>query len=81
MGWSHWQRLAGELLESLNTKNPSLDVEVAGVQPHDARYSQPASSWGHSVLPAVVLGWLVGEVVEVEHCHVGLGHIQVWQIH
>jgi hypothetical protein len=30
-GQSHQQRLAGELPESLNMENPSLDVKVAGV--------------------------------------------------
>jgi hypothetical protein len=46
-GQSRRQRLAGELPENLSTKNPSLDVEVAGVQPHGARHSQLASSSGH----------------------------------
>jgi hypothetical protein len=36
---SYWQSLAGELPESPSTKNPSLDVEAAGVWPHDASYS------------------------------------------
>jgi hypothetical protein len=32
------------------------------------------------MLPAVVPGRLASEVVEVGHCHVGLGHAHVWQI-
>jgi hypothetical protein len=43
-GLSHRQRLAGELQESLSTMNPDLSVEIACVQHHDARHSQPASS-------------------------------------
>jgi hypothetical protein len=42
-GKSHQQRLAGELPESPSTTNRSLDVEVAGVQLHDAHRSQPSS--------------------------------------
>jgi hypothetical protein len=34
----------GELPESLSMMNPSLGVEVAGIQPHDGHHSQPASS-------------------------------------
>jgi hypothetical protein len=43
-GQSHRQRLVGELPESLSTKNPSLDVEVVGVQPHNDCRSRPTSS-------------------------------------
>jgi hypothetical protein len=53
-GWLHQERLASELPESPSTMNPSLGVEVASVQPHDARHSQPTSSLGHSVLPLAV---------------------------
>jgi hypothetical protein len=52
-GQSHQQRLVGELTENLSTKNPSLDVEVASVQPHDARRSQLASSLSHSEWPVL----------------------------
>jgi hypothetical protein len=45
---SHRQRLAGELPENLSTKNPSPDVKVVGVQPHDAHHSPLAPSSGHS---------------------------------
>jgi hypothetical protein len=79
-GWSHRQRLASELPENPSTTNPSLGIEVAGVQPHNAHNSQLASSWGHSVLPAIVLGWLAIEVVEVGHCHMKLGHAHVRRI-
>jgi hypothetical protein len=48
VGQSHQQRLSGELPENLSMKNPSLDVEVAGTQPHDARHSPLASSSSHS---------------------------------
>jgi hypothetical protein len=40
-------KTSGELPENPSTMNPSLGVEVASVQPHDARYSQLASSSGH----------------------------------
>jgi hypothetical protein len=55
-GWSHWQRLAGELPENLSTKNPSLDVGVAGIWLHDAHHSRLASSSSHSEWPAVAPG-------------------------
>jgi hypothetical protein len=55
-GRSHRQRLASELTKNLSTKNPSLDVGVAGAQPHDAHRSQPTATSGHSVLPAVATG-------------------------
>jgi hypothetical protein len=47
-GQLHRQRLAGELLENLSTKNPSLDVGVVGTQPYDAHHSPLASSSSHS---------------------------------
>jgi hypothetical protein len=47
-GRSHQQRLAGELPENPNTMDPSLDVGVAGAQPHHTRCSKLASSLGHS---------------------------------
>jgi hypothetical protein len=50
-GQSHCQRLVGELPENLSMKNPSPDVEVAGVQPHDTHHSPLASSSGHSKWP------------------------------
>jgi hypothetical protein len=53
---SHWQRLACELPENLSMKNPSLDVEVAGVQPNEAHHSQLAYSSGHSEWPVVAPG-------------------------
>jgi hypothetical protein len=56
MGQSHRQRLAGELLENLSTKNPSLDVRVAGARPHDAHHSPLASSLIHSLWPVVAPG-------------------------
>jgi hypothetical protein len=55
-GRSHRQRLAGELPGNLSMKNPSLNVEVASIQPHDARHSQQASSSGHSEWPVVAPG-------------------------
>jgi hypothetical protein len=55
-GQSHQQRLAGELPKNLSTKNPSPNVKVAGVQPHDARHSLLASSSGHSEWPVVAPG-------------------------
>jgi hypothetical protein len=55
-GQSHRQRLVGELPENLSTKNPSLDVEVAGVQLHDACHSRVASSSGHSEWQVVASG-------------------------
>jgi hypothetical protein len=55
-GQSHQQRLVGELPENLSTMNPSLGVKVAGVQLHDTRHSQLASSSGHSEWPVVALG-------------------------
>jgi hypothetical protein len=55
-GQSHRQRLEDELPGNLSTTNPSLDVEVAGVQPHDAHHSQLASSSGHSEWPVFAPG-------------------------
>jgi hypothetical protein len=55
-GRTHWQRLAGELLENLSMKNPSLDVMVAGAWPHDAHHSPLASSSSHHVWPVVATG-------------------------
>jgi hypothetical protein len=37
-------KTGGELPESPSMTNPSLGVEVAGVQPHNTRHSEPASS-------------------------------------
>jgi hypothetical protein len=39
-GRSHWQRLAGELLENLSLKNRSLNDGVVGARLHDAHHSQ-----------------------------------------
>jgi hypothetical protein len=58
-------------------KNPSLEVEVAGVQPHNACHSQLASSSGHSEWPVVAAGRQAVEVVEVGHCHMGHGHTDI----
>jgi hypothetical protein len=55
-GWSHRQRLVGELLENPSMKNPSLDVGVAGTQPHDTHRSPLASSSGHSEWLAITPG-------------------------
>jgi hypothetical protein len=52
-GRSHRQRLVGELPGNPSMKNPSLDVEVVGVQPHVARHSPLASSSGHFEWPVV----------------------------
>jgi hypothetical protein len=64
----------GELPGNLSTKNPSLDVKVSGIQPHDAHHSELASTSGHSEWSVVAPGSRVVEVVEVGHYHVGLGH-------
>jgi hypothetical protein len=55
-GQSHRQRLVGALPGNLSMKNRSLDVEVAGVQPHDAHHSHLASSLGYSKWPVVAPG-------------------------
>jgi hypothetical protein len=55
-GQSHRQTLASELSKNLSMKNPSPDVKVADIQPHDARHLQLASSSGHSEWPVVALG-------------------------
>jgi hypothetical protein len=55
-GLSHRQRLADELPENPSMKNPSPNVEVVGVHPHDARHSPLASSSGHSEWPVVPPG-------------------------
>jgi hypothetical protein len=55
-GRSYRQRLAGELPENPSTKNHSLDVGVAGAQPHDAHHSPLASSSSHSEWAAVSPG-------------------------
>jgi hypothetical protein len=55
-GQSHQQRLVGELSGNLSMKNPSVDVEVAGVQPHDTHHSRLDSSSGYSEWPVVALG-------------------------
>jgi hypothetical protein len=67
----------GELPENPSMKNPSPNVEVAGVQPHDAHHSPLTSSLGHSEWPVVAPGQWAIEVVEVGQCRVGLGHAQV----
>jgi hypothetical protein len=56
VGQSHRQRLEGELPENLSTKNPSLDVRVAGARPHVAHRSPLASSSSHSMWLVVALG-------------------------
>jgi hypothetical protein len=56
VGQSHQQRLAGELPENLNMKNPSTDVGVAGAWPRDARRSPLASSSSHFEWPVVPPG-------------------------
>jgi hypothetical protein len=48
--------LAGELLETPSTMNPSLDVGVASTQPYNAHHSQLASSSGHSEWQATAPG-------------------------
>jgi hypothetical protein len=79
-GRSHQRRLADELPENLSTKNPSLDVGVAGTRPHDAHHSQLASSSGHSEWPDVAPSWWASEVVGVGHHHVEHGHVHFRQI-
>jgi hypothetical protein len=49
----HEQRLAGELLENLSMRSPSLNVRVAGAWPYDTHRSPLASSSSHSAWPIV----------------------------
>jgi hypothetical protein len=80
VGQSHRQGLVGELPENLSTRNPSLDVGVAGAWPLDTRRSPLASSPSHSVWLVVAPGSQASEVVEVGHRHVGLDHSHIRRI-